>query len=61
MSDETVSLSTRMKFLRVMTALAILLSMGALAACNTMEGAGKDISAGGDALEDTADDVKDSM
>lgn len=29
-----------------------------LHACNTMEGAGEDISAGGDALSDTAADAK---
>lgn len=29
--------------------------VGGLAACNTMEGAGEDISAGGDAIEDAAD------
>ncbi|HVO16605.1 MAG TPA: entericidin A/B family lipoprotein [Alphaproteobacteria bacterium] len=30
----------------------------AVSACNTMEGAGKDIQAGGSAVEDTARDAK---
>jgi predicted small secreted protein len=30
----------------------------AVSACNTMEGAGKDIKAGGNAVEDTARDAK---
>lgn len=37
--------------------LSILLSM-TLSACNTVEGAGQDIEAGGDAIEDTARDNK---
>lgn len=31
----------------------------ALAACNTTEGVGRDISAAGDAIEDAADDAND--
>jgi entericidin B len=31
---------------------------GALSACNTMEGAGKDLQSGGRALEDSADKNK---
>lgn len=31
--------------------------LAALAACNTVSGAGKDIQAGGEAISDTADDV----
>ena len=61
MLKNAMSLSARSKFVRVMTAIAVLMSLGTLAACNTMEGAGKDISAGGDTLEDTASDAKDSM
>ena len=33
----------------------------ALAACNTMQGAGKDISTAGDAITDEAHDAKTSM
>ncbi|HEX2526070.1 MAG TPA: entericidin A/B family lipoprotein [Geminicoccus sp.] len=61
MSINKLSPDLRATFLRFMMAVAVLMSLGTLAACNTMEGAGEDISAGGDALEDTAGDVKDSM
>lgn len=42
-------------------ALAILFAGGALAltGCNTVEGAGDDIEAAGDAISDTANDAKD--
>jgi predicted small secreted protein len=33
----------------------------ALPACNTVEGAGEDIQATGDAISDTADDTKDEL
>jgi predicted small secreted protein len=33
----------------------------AVSACNTMEGAGEDISAAGGAMSDTAEDVEDDM
>jgi predicted small secreted protein len=42
----------------VVPALAGLL---ALAACNTIEGAGRDVSAAGDVVSDTARDVKRRM
>nr|WP_235031208.1 entericidin A/B family lipoprotein [Geminicoccus flavidas] len=45
--------------MRVLAALALLFSVGTLSACNMMEGAGEDISAGGDALDDAAEDAKD--
>ena len=45
-------------FLVLMT---LLMTAGALSACNTISGAGKDIEAGGDAISDTADDAKDAM
>lgn len=35
--------------------MAAIFSMGALTACNTVEGAGKDIKAGGAAIEREAD------
>jgi len=59
MSNATTSLTASTRLLRVLAALALLLSAGALTACNTMEGAGEDISAGGDALNDAAEDAKD--
>jgi predicted small secreted protein len=36
------------------------ISLG-LAACNTVEGAGKDVKATGNAIEDTANDAKQDM
>jgi entericidin B len=33
----------------------------AVSACNTMEGAGEDVSAAGGAMSDTAEDVEDEM
>jgi predicted small secreted protein len=38
---------------------AALLVGASLAGCNTMQGAGEDISAAGDTLSDTAEDVAD--
>jgi predicted small secreted protein len=37
---------------------ALLLAAGFLAACNTVEGAGRDVSSAGNAIEGTAKDVK---
>lgn len=39
---------------------ALLLILG-LAACETVEGAGKDVSNAGDAISDTARDVQDDL
>jgi predicted small secreted protein len=41
--------------------LAILILLGAVAGCNTVEGMGKDIERGGEATQDTARDVKNRM
>jgi predicted small secreted protein len=38
-----------------------LLALLALSACNTMQGAGKDVSAAGNALTDEAQDAKQGM
>jgi len=35
--------------------------MGALTACNTIEGAGKDVESGGEHVQDAAKDVKKKM
>ena len=43
--------------IRILAALALL----ALAACNTVEGAGRDISTAGDAMTDEAQESKSSM
>jgi entericidin B len=50
-----------MKSIRAMSLLAIFalaLAAAGLSACNTVEGAGKDIEATGDAIKDTARDAK---
>ena len=41
--------------------LAILILLGMVAGCNTVEGMGKDIERGGEATQDTARDVKNRM
>jgi predicted small secreted protein len=49
----------RLRLYLVLAALAIA-PLVALAGCNTMEGLGEDISAGGEALQDAADDDDES-
>jgi predicted small secreted protein len=39
----------------------LLVAIGGLSACNTIEGAGKDIQSGRDAMSDAARDVKKEM
>ncbi len=39
----------------------LFLGLATLGACNTVQGAGKDIEAGGEAISDTAKEVQDSM
>jgi entericidin B len=41
--------------------LLVLVSIAGLLGCNTMDGAGKDIQRGGEAVSDTAKDVKRDM
>ena len=41
-----------------LTRLLLAASLMTLAACNTMEGLGKDIQSGGEALEDAAESTK---
>jgi len=48
------------KFMIRGLALALIAALS-LAACNTMQGAGKDVSAAGDAVTDTAQDTQQSM
>ena len=38
-----------------------MLSMGALSACHTVEGVGKDIESAGDSIEETAQDCNDNI
>lgn len=40
-------------------ALALVVGLGALAACNTTEGVGKDMESAGEAVSETARDAKD--
>lgn len=47
-----------MKIIYALLAIVAALNLGA---CNTFEGAGKDIERGGEKLQDTAKDVKKSM
>jgi entericidin B len=42
-------------------ALTMLLSIGLLIGCNTIDGAGQDIERGGEAVSDTAKEVQKSM
>jgi entericidin B len=45
-------------FKRTIAVAFVSLSLLAVAACNTVEGAGKDVSSAGRAVSDTADDSK---
>lgn len=47
--------------MKIIVALILLLSSFGLTGCNTIEGAGKDIQRGGEAVSDTAKDVKREM
>lgn len=42
-------------------AVLVLLMLGVLAGCNTMQGMGKDIERGGEKLQDSAKDTKEKM
>ena len=44
-----------------LVALILLITIGGLSGCSTIEGAGKDIQSGGRAVSDTARDVKKDM
>lgn len=46
---------------KLMIALAALATVPALTACNTIEGIGKDVGAAGDAVAETAKDVKEDI
>ena len=46
---------------RWLLGLALMLASLSLAACNTMEGAGKDVQKGGQAIEEAAKDVKSKL
>ena len=46
---------------KLVLVLATLLALPALAACNTISGIGKDVSAAGDAVSGTAEKTKDEI
>ena len=46
-------------FLSLLAALFLAGSFGSIAGCNTMEGAGKDIQRGGEAIKDEAREQRD--
>jgi predicted small secreted protein len=50
-----------MNHMKKLIALLLLLVMGVLAGCNTMEGMGKDIERGGEKLQGTAQDTKEKL
>lgn len=43
---------------KILLTVVLAASMAAVAACNTVQGAGKDVSAAGDAVSDAAADAK---
>jgi predicted small secreted protein len=43
----------------ILSTLGVVASTGILGGCNTVEGAGRDVEAVGDAIEDAADDAND--
>ncbi|OGA50922.1 MAG: entericidin [Betaproteobacteria bacterium RIFCSPLOWO2_12_FULL_62_58] len=47
--------------MKKLAALFIMLVIGVLAGCNTMQGLGKDIERGGEKLQGTAQDAKEKM
>lgn len=47
--------------MKKLTALFIMLVIGVLAGCNTMQGLGKDIERGGEKLQNSAQDAKQKM
>lgn len=57
--DPTMKKNDNSQVRRAATAFALLLGLGALAACNTTEGLGKDMESAGDAVSDAARDAKD--
>jgi entericidin B len=46
---------------KVIAALFAVAALPVLAACNTIEGVGKDVKAGGQAVEETAKEVKEDI
>jgi entericidin B len=55
------SFVTRQAPLRVGLAASLVAAMALLSACNTMQGAGKDIERGGEKMQDAARSTKEKM
>lgn len=53
--NDTNERQTAASLRRVLTGALLALALGALGACNTTEGAGKDMEAAGEAIQDAAD------
>ena len=51
----------RMTTMKARSILTAMLALGLLASCNTMRGAGRDVQAGGAAVENAATDVQEDM
>ena len=58
-NDLVCRVNRRSPMVFVFGVVAVSWTLGHLAGCNTVEGAGEDIEATGDAIADTARDVKD--
>lgn len=46
---------------KILAAMTVVLVLPALAACNTIEGVGKDVKAGGEAVEEVARDTREEI
>jgi predicted small secreted protein len=57
---KVASAEGRLQLVCLLSAMMLLLGMG-LSGCNTMRGAGEDISAAGGAMSDTAQDTEDEI
>jgi entericidin B len=53
--------SVKVIMMKTLIGLVMLLSIGLLIGCNTIDGAGQDIERGGEAVSDTAKEVQKSM
>jgi predicted small secreted protein len=61
MSEHGIETSAHRPYVVWLLVVAAMVSGLAVSACNTMRGAGEDVSAAGDALSGSADDVQDEM
>jgi entericidin B len=59
--SDSSRLVEQVTMMKKLIGLVMLLSIGLLIGCNTIQGAGQDIERGGEAVSDTAKDVQKSM